>query len=212
MGFEVPESNLPNKGIKKIEVEELPSDSFDVSIKTENLEKIEITTATPEDVRRIYEIKKQSWLDTYSASEYGLSREDIEQKDFFNKVEKLATRLQSGEAIGFVAKSDGVIVGYCTGVKKEDFNVLHSFHILKDFQGKGIGKQLIEGVLSWLGDDKPIVVDVAKANARAIHVYSKYGFIENQNSSRLVMSTLPNGKQIDNFQMIRPAKSESLQG
>ena len=59
-----------------------------------------------------------------------------------------------------------------------------------------------------LFSQKPIFVDVAKANARAIHIYEKYGFVENTNPTKSVMATLPSGKQIENFQMIRPAKAK----
>lgn len=193
MGQEQPNFNMPEKSDSKNEKE------------------IEIELADPKDSKEIYEVKKTSWLATYSAPEYGLTKEDVQQKDFFNKVEKLQGRLERGEAQSWVVKSEEKIVGFCTGVKGEEFNILHAFHILPEFQGRGIGKQLIEKVLEWLGDEKPIIVDVAEQNERAIHIYEKYGFVQNKDSPKPIMETFSNGKQIVNYQMIRPGRLEMLE-
>ncbi len=190
---------------------EQPNFSSHEESDTENEKEIEIGLARPEDSRDIYQVKKDSWLATYSAPEYGLTKEDIEQKDFFEKVDKLKGRLERGEAQSWVVRSEGKIVGYCTGVKGEEFNVLHAFHVLPEYQGKGIGTKLIEKVLEWMGDDKPITIGVAEPNKRAIHIYEKYGFGHDENSIEPIMEEFPNGKEISNYQMIRYPKKKRSQ-
>ncbi len=94
----------------RFEQKNLPEES---DSKNEQKE-IEIGLATSEDSRDIYQVKKDSWLATHSASEYGLTKEDIKQKDFFDKVEKLQGRLERGEAKSFVVRAKGKIVDHRT--------------------------------------------------------------------------------------------------
>lgn len=45
-----------------------------------------------------------------------------------------------------------------------------------DHHGAGIGALLIEEGVAWLGKDRPLWLNVIRANARAIAFYRKFGF------------------------------------
>lgn len=179
--------------------------------KVDEEKEVEFDMAKPEESRGIYEVKKASWLATYTAPEYGLTKEDVESKNFFKKVEKLKGRLESGEYQTWVIKAEGKIVGYCTGGKGEEFNRIQAFHILPEFQGKGYGSKLLESAISWLGGEKPILVGVASLNERAIHVYEKFGFVKNPNPTETVMERFSNGKEIQETEMIIYPKNKEAE-
>jgi len=90
----------------------------------------------------------------------------------------------AARSLFLVAEVEGKIIGFtrCEGNKLSRFRHKAEFGIciLKDYWGYGIGRILLENVLMWadnVGIEK-ISLTVVEANAKAIELYKRYGFVE----------------------------------
>ena len=151
----------------------------------ENLEKkIEITTASPEDVRGMIEVFYKTWLATYPNEEYKITVDDIEDrfKDSFTdeNLKKRAERITNppeGE-MTFLAKEDESVVGLVRIVRHPDRNQLQAIYVLPQYQRKGIGYLLWEEARKHFDQTIDTIVNVAIYNIKAIEFYKKLGFKE----------------------------------
>lgn len=143
-----------------------------------------ISLATPEDVEAIRNIQREVWLATYPNDEYGITIKAIQalfadkekSSQWINQVKKA---LIAGESIGWIAKLDNKIIGYCFVQKTNSKNRILSLYVLPVFQKQGIGKALMEKILKWVDATKPTVLEVAIYNTNAIKFYTSFGFREN---------------------------------
>ena len=71
--------------------------------------------------------------------------------------------------------SENKSVGYAH-IDKEDDRYWFGICILDEYQGKGIGKQLIEYILNNVKTIPKISLTVDKDNIKAIKLYTQYGF------------------------------------
>jgi ribosomal protein S18 acetylase RimI-like enzyme len=69
--------------------------------------------------------------------------------------------------------------GAQTELQKEDSFEIERIYVLSDFQGKGIGRQLLEKAIQMAKEKKAsyIWLGVWEENKRAIQFYKKNGFI-----------------------------------
>jgi ribosomal protein S18 acetylase RimI-like enzyme len=129
-----------------------------------------IRVASPEDIEGIARVHVDSWRSTYQGiiSESFLSGLTLEKRkknwswtfNNLNKDEKI-----------FVAEDEGRIVGFSNGGKNriddpEYDGELYAIYILKEYQGKGIGKKLVEKVAASLMEKnyKAMMVWVLESN------------------------------------------------
>ena len=83
-----------------------------------------------------------------------------------------------------VAEAEGKIAGFtrCQGNKLSRFRHKAEFGIciLKEYWGFGIGRVLIENILSWADNAgiEKISLTVVQTNTKAIQLYKRYGFVE----------------------------------
>jgi len=77
-----------------------------------------------------------------------------------------------------VADLDGKIVGFSvyTLRRSSECATIAALYVLKEAQGLGIGRKLLDEVIQQLGTDEPIVLWVLKGNDHAIGFYRHYGF------------------------------------
>src|SRR4051812_29294667 len=98
---------------------------------------IEVMEATMDDVDRISEVQKETWLSTFPNQEFGITKEDILSEDFFSKgrIEKRKDIISDAKSNTkfWVAKSDGKVIGYSCARKLVDHNKIRSIYILPDF-------------------------------------------------------------------------------
>ena len=80
--------------------------------------------------------------------------------------------------IGMVAEDDGIIVGFITGLTMAQELQVHNIAVHPDYQGRGIGRQLMEAVdaLGRAGDYKRISLEVRQDNDIACKLYLSLGF------------------------------------
>ena len=56
--------------------------------------------------------------------------------------------------------------------------MLSAIYVLPEYQGRGVGRQLMEQGMEWLGSNKDIILDVVSYNDKATAIYEKMGFGE----------------------------------
>ena len=80
--------------------------------------------------------------------------------------------------IGMVAEDDGIIVGFITGLTMAQELQVHNIAVHPDYQGRGIGRQLMEAVddLGRAGDYQRISLEVRQDNDIACKLYMSLGF------------------------------------
>ncbi|MBI2012205.1 GNAT family N-acetyltransferase [Candidatus Daviesbacteria bacterium] len=105
----------------------------------------------------------------------------------------------------WVVKDGGKIVGFCIARYGEKRNILEAIHLLLHYQGQGIGKQLLDKALNWLGRSKDIELGVSEYNNYAISFYEKFGFHKTGKSLNDEMTVLPSGRVIPQIEMLLPS-------
>ena len=81
-----------------------------------------------------------------------------------------------------MAKIDGRIVGYISWSdrSREHFSVdgaaeIGNLYVLREFQGRGVGRALLETALSRIGE-RDVVLSAFSSNAAALGFYEHMGF------------------------------------
>lgn len=78
----------------------------------------------------------------------------------------------------FVCDDNDIPVGTCFAWKSyEKTSTIHWYKVLKDYEGKGIGRALLSVVMKSLSvDDYPVYLHTQPSSFRAIKLYSDFGF------------------------------------
>ncbi len=133
---------------------------------------------TQEDAVHIHQILHDTWLDAYSGF---IPREDIlGYLDKHYHLDAIKNFVENEDTVGFIADVDGVLAAYeKTFYNKEEKRLyVHQLYVLPQFQGLGLGKQLMAFAAEraetfnldcvWLG----VMVD----NTSAVLWYQKMGY------------------------------------
>lgn len=165
-----------------------------------------VDVATPEDAAEIVRIQTETWLATYPNSEYGITVEDIQAKKLDDplRVLRWQSLLENGDGSYriWIAKEGARAIGYCFVKKGEKENHVNALYISPQEQHHGIGRKLMDEACAWLGTSRPIVLEVAVYNVKAVAFYEKYGF---QKSDVIPepLPLLPSGKIIPTIRMVK---------
>lgn len=180
--------------------------------KRENL-KIEILDAAPEDARKIIAVQKEIWLATYPNEEYGITIEDINSIDWedSNRIARWQKNIVENTETNkiWVAKEGDKIVGFCSAIKGKERNRVATIYVLPEYQKGGIGQNLMQKALEWLGTEKDIIVSTAKYNSGAIDFYRKSGFLEEKEVPHSLCWHFLSGKLIPEIEMTKPRQQNS---
>ncbi len=172
-------------------------------------EVISVEPATPEDAAGIAHVRKATWLATYPNPTYGVTEDDILAKQFDSDDQiqrwRKALEDQEGPRKLWVAKDrNGTVVGYGQGKKGVDQNEIWGLYVLPTHQGQGLGRRLMQCVIDWLGNEKPIHLSVAIYSHSAIALYKKFGF--EQGGQDPSSPSFASGATIPSLSMIRPKR------
>ena len=147
---------------------------------------IAIEKVTENDIERLQKIGKQTFLETFSASNSEDNMKSYLEEGF--ALEKLALELNDANSEFYFAKLDNEIIGYLklnfggsqTELKDNKSLEIERIYVSKEFHGKNIGQLLYDKAIQvakqknseyvWLG--------VWEENPRAIGFYRKNGFVE----------------------------------
>lgn len=164
-----------------------------------------IREAVPSDAVQIAHIQHVTWLATYVNKEHGIEPADIEAQSF-ESPERIAHHVDSINGTNswkiWVAEVDGKVVGFNGVNKGEEINYQGGCYILPEYQGQGIGSELIKKSYAALGSDKPIECGVATFNENALKFWKKQGFEVVGKDAH----PLKSGKTLPLVKMLRPLK------
>lgn len=181
--------------------------SMDTFKNTNEAGDFRIEDATPEDIEAMIGIKRDRWLAIYPNEKYGITTEDLSAIDWYNP-EGLAKRKK--ELVGsidkhtWVLKNDkGDIVGFCKATKLGELGEINAMYTMPGFEGKGLGKKLMDKSLEWLGAVSGVKLKVVAYNTSAIGFYKKFGFQETATKIDYGGTQLPSGKEIPRIEMVK---------
>lgn len=179
---------------------------------------IEIQPATPEDAAGIYEVQRQTWIDTYPNEEAGITEQDIRNRIEGEHGEKIEDRIAwwrkgietSGEKRGiYVVKDSDKVVGFVAPGIIEGQRRIGAIYILPEAQGKGLGRKLLEKAIDWHGREDDIFLHVASYNDNAIGFYEKNGFEKTGNSIEDLDARERGDMEIPEIEMVLKAKQNN---
>ncbi len=168
---------------------------------------ITVVMARPEDAEEIRNIQRDAWFKTYPNKELGITSEDIQLENFEDpeRVRRWQRSIETKDNSNiWVAKEGTHVIGFCMATSRDGLHDLRALYVHPNYQGRGVGRQLMTKALEWLGDEKDISVYVASYNSQAIGFYKKNGFIK----TNIVAPShkLNSGKEIPEILMIRRGK------
>jgi ribosomal protein S18 acetylase RimI-like enzyme len=146
---------------------------------------ITISEALPSDAEGIFNVQTTTWTETYPNKECGITEQDIRDKINERSPQEEIERIRKNilenkpHKKTFVARQDGIVIGFCSIIQGPDFNQLKTIYILPEHQSKGTGKRLWAMALEYIKDNNNnVIVLVATYNQKAIAFYKRLGFKE----------------------------------
>src|SRR3989338_172078 len=147
-------------------------------------EHMEIREVKESDIPALSQLAKRVFIDTFKDS---LTKEDLEAELELNRSESYFREVINKDVI-LVAEEKGGLAGYVQFGEveipeinpEEGDQELRRIYVATEFQGKGIGRQLMDAAFSHphLGNARNIYIDVWDKNEKAVNFYKKYGFKE----------------------------------
>ncbi len=179
---------------------------------------LEVQPATPEDAAGVYEVQRQTWIDTYPNEEAGITEQDIRNRIEGEHGEKIEDRIAwwrkgietSGEKRGiYVVKDSSKVVGFVAPGIIEGQRRIGAIYILPEAQGKGLGRKLLEKAIDWHSREEDIFLHVASYNDNAIDFYKKNGFEKTGNSIEDLDARERGDMEIPEIEMVLKAKQNN---
>jgi RimJ/RimL family protein N-acetyltransferase len=141
--------------------------------------------ARPEDVPAIAKLARDTFCETFvQGFAVGYPAADLKQfLDASYALAKISTWIADPAAQVLVAEQDGGLIAYAhagandlpyVGARPGD-GELKRIYISNAAQGAGVGRELLERSLDWLGA-RPIYIGVWSGNLKAQRLYAHYGF------------------------------------
>lgn len=200
--FDEKGSQTPRIGVKYL------SKAADQFTSAEEVMIVQIHDATPNDADGVRQVQQRTWLATYPNAELGITKEDIEALFQASSREAIARRQARQQRINsdplvhlWVAKEAEQIVGFCLAKKGEMQNNIQAIYVLPEYQRRGIGKQLLQTALEWLGRQQEIVLNVASYNHQAFTFYRGFGFVPSGRPAHSAVTKLPSGAVIPEIEL-----------
>lgn len=130
---------------------------------------LQIRQMCPGDYDRKGFVHWKSWQETYA----GLMPEKFLTNQTLEKCQSIARRWPENT---LVAELYGTLVGYGCYIPGQEGGEISAIYILKEAQGRGIGRKLMDALLTRLSGNGPVILWVLQGNHRAIGFYRHYGF------------------------------------
>lgn len=170
-----------------------------LSVEKESPKEYTLRKAVAEDMLALRPLQAASWMATYPSDENGVPYEWVKERtDKWTLPERMA------ESVGILqkviddpaqfyrlAEQNGEVVGFVHCLTNEDeTKELEAIYTLPKTFGTGLGPQLMDIAMEWVGDT-PTTLKVADYNNRAIRFYEKYGFKKVDGSEALYADKIP---------------------
>jgi diamine N-acetyltransferase len=143
-------------------------------IMNENVEKVKIRKAKDHEAPEIKELLSIVWDDTYKDI---IPKKIIDEiKSSWHSLQNIRNQIIDKNTIFNIAEKNNRIVGILTAIEKDNKYYLNRLYVLPGFQRKGIGKKLLNNLIS-ANSVKEIELEVEEENENGIGFYIKEGFI-----------------------------------
>ncbi len=150
------------------------------------MEKIFLKKATLNDINELQEIGRQTFLETFAASNTEENMQQYLEEGF--AVDKLRAELNNNHSEFYFALLDDKVIGYLklnfgqsqTELKDDGAVEIERIYVLQAFHGKKIGQLLYDKAIevAQLANADYVWLGVWEENQRALNFYKKNGFVE----------------------------------
>ena len=137
-----------------------------------------------DDLILLQKLSKQTFYEAFSSGNTEENMARYLEEGF--SLDKLSRELKDENTSFYFVKSETEVIGYMklneggaqTELQKEDSFEIERIYVLSDFQGKGLGRQLLEKAIQMAMEKKAsyIWLGVWEENKSAIQFYKKNGF------------------------------------
>ncbi len=146
-----------------------------------------IRLATLADVPALSDLAERTFVETFGPTGFDVPYPEADLSGFLAASyapEKVAGWIADPRGHVLVAEdSEGRLVGYAQSGANElplpgaapGDGELKRIYVVRAAQGTGLGRDLLERSLAWLGD-RPILIGVWSLNLKALRLYGHYGF------------------------------------
>jgi len=150
------------------------------------MENIHIKKVNPQDIYRLQQIGRQTFLETFSSVNTEENMKTYLEESF--SMIKLKAELEDNNSEFYFAELNNNIIGYLklnwgksqTEIQDENTLEIERIYVLKDVYGKNIGQLLFQKAMDIAVQKKVnyVWLGVWEENLRAINFYKKNGFSE----------------------------------
>ena len=131
--------------------------------------------ASEKDIPVIYELADRIWRKHYTPI-IGISQVEYMLKKMYS-TESILEQMQDQQQYT-IAYAEGKAIGYSSISTKDNKNYfLHKFYIDTDKQGRGVGSEFFNSMLTTIPTVQTIELTVNRMNYKAINFYFKNGFV-----------------------------------
>ena len=146
---------------------------------------MEISKASIQDIEKLKEIAKRTFIETYSSVNSKENMTNYLENKF--STEELKTELNDKNSEFYFSEFGGKIIGYLkvnTGqsqsvIKDKNALEIERIYVLKEFYGKKVGQNLYKKAIKLAKEKNAefVWLSVWEENPRAIRFYEKNGFV-----------------------------------
>lgn len=137
-----------------------------------------VRTASERDLAAVRALLVETWHATYDAI-YGVERVTEITNDW-HSIASLKARMGRPNS-EFLVADDGKTIGgmaYAAATTDPKLVMLHQLYVHPAFQGKGIGKMLLDEIRDSFPDARTLRLEVEAANTAALAFYRANGFVQ----------------------------------
>lgn len=140
-----------------------------------------------------------SWMITYPSDEFGVSEDWVRgrvaawttEEGLQNSREHFGGVFGNPNHFYRIAELGGKVVGLVHAITQDNKQHLAALYVDKSQYGNGLAQKLMDMAIGWFDDAKPIDLEVAVYNVRAIRFYQKYNFEIEDGSEHLFAEKIP---------------------
>ena len=173
-----------------------------------------IRRATAADAAAIVDVQYQTWLDVYPkivddvTPQMVKHRFEEEKGGLKARAERFAATANEADPAVFVAEHEGQVVGFAIATKLSEganSHQINALYVLPSHQHHGLGSQLMQTALEWLGAAvNPVQLHVVETNQQALGFYQKFGFEVTKKMPRADSTVFTSGIHMPRLEMVRP--------
>ena len=147
---------------------------------------IGISLTKPNEINELQKISKDTFVEAFSNQNTEENMRKYLEENL--SIQQLTNELLNSESSFYFARMDEKIIGYLkvnfgkaqTDFKEDDSIEIERVYVLSEFQGKDVGKKLLDKAIeiSREKNAKSVWLGVWEKNYKAIRFYQKNGFVE----------------------------------